>query len=205
MGRRGRYVALEGPEGCGKSTVAAALARRWGALATREPGGTPAAEAIRAVVLDPAHPAMAPRTEALLMAASRAQLVTEVIEPALAAGRDVVSDRTVYSSLAYQAYGRGLPLDEVRRVNDWAIAGRWPDLAVLLDAPDDVLATRRAARRAALDRLEAEDAGFHARVKAGFAALAAADPERWVVVDASGPVEAVVEAVAAAVEARWSA
>jgi dTMP kinase len=205
MGRRGRYVALEGPEGCGKSTVAAALARRWGALATREPGGTPAAEAIRAVVLDPAHPAMAPRTEALLMAASRAQLVTEVIEPALAAGRDVVSDRTVYSSLAYQAYGRGLPLEEVRRVNDWAIAGRWPDLAVLLDAPDDVLATRRAARRAALDRLEAEDAGFHARVKAGFAALAAADPERWVVVDASGPVEAVVEAVAAAVEARWSA
>lgn len=205
MGRRGRYVALEGPEGCGKSTVAAALARRWGALATREPGGTPAAEAIRAVVLDPAHPAMAPRTEALLMAASRAQLVTEVIEPALAAGRDVVSDRTVYSSLAYQAYGRGLPLEEVRRVNDWAIAGRWPDLAVLLDAPDDVLATRRAARRAALDRLEAEDAGFHARVKAGFAALAAADPERWVVVDASGPLEAVVEAVAAAVEARWSA
>jgi dTMP kinase len=205
MGRRGRYVALEGPEGCGKSTVAAALARRWGALAPREPGGTPAAEAIRAVVLDPAHPAMAPRTEALLMAASRAQLVTEVIEPALAAGRDVVSDRTVYSSLAYQAYGRGLPLEEVRRVNDWAIAGRWPDLAVLLDAPDDVLATRRAARRAALDRLEAEDAGFHARVKAGFAALAAADPERWVVVDASGPVEAVVEAVAAAVEARWSA
>ncbi|MFM7534667.1 MAG: dTMP kinase [Acidimicrobiales bacterium] len=205
MARRGRYVALEGPEGCGKSTVAAALAARWGALATREPGGTPASEAIRSVVLDPALPAMGPRTEALLMAASRAQLVAEVIEPALAAGRDVVSDRTVYSSLAYQAYGRGLPLEEIRRVNDWAIAGRWPDVAILLDAPEDVLAARRAARRAALDRLEAEDAGFHARVRAGFAALAAAEPARWIVVDARGPLASVVEAVAAAVEARWSA
>ncbi len=203
MGRRGRYVALEGPEGCGKSTVAAALAARWDALATREPGGTPASEAIRAVVLDPSHPAMAARTEALLMAASRAQLVTEVIEPALAAGRVVVSDRTVYSSLAYQAYGRGLPLDEVRRVNDWAIDGRWPDVAVLLDAPDEVLAARRAGRRA-VDRLEGEDAEFHRRVKAGFVSLAAAEPDRWVVIDASGPIDDVIQAVADAVEARWA-
>src|SRR5439155_17054633 len=184
---RGRFVALEGGEASGKSTQAARLAGRLGALLTREPGGTEVGERIRAVLLDPALAGLDARAEALLMAAARAQHVAEVIRPALAAGRDVVSDRYAGSSLAYQGFGRGLAVDEVRWLSDWATGGLWPDLTILLDVPVEV--ARR--RLGALDRFEAEDDAFHERVVDGFRKLAGADPGAWVVLDGTGDVDAV--------------
>ncbi|MGH9282139.1 MAG: dTMP kinase, partial [Acidimicrobiales bacterium] len=171
-GRRGRLVALEGGEGCGKSTQAALLATRLGAVLTREPGGTGVGEQVRVLLLGPAAGSLDPRAEALLMAAARAQHVAEVVAPALAEGRDVVTDRFSHSSLAYQGHGRGLPLDEVRQLSEWATGGLWPDAVVLLDLP----AAEAWARLGRLDRFEAEGDGFHQRVAAGFRALAAADP-----------------------------
>ncbi|MBU6201424.1 MAG: dTMP kinase, partial [Acidobacteria bacterium] len=173
---RGTYVAFEGLEGCGKSTHVARLAERLGAVATREPGGTPVGAALRAAMLDPANTSLSPRAEALLMAADRAQHVAEVVRPALEAGRHVVSDRSVYSSLAYQGHGRRLGEDAVRRVNDWALDGTWPDLVVLIDVPLDVLAERMKKRE--LDRFEREDRAFFERVHAGFLSMAAAEPAR---------------------------
>ena len=197
---RGRYIAFEGPEGCGKSTQAAALASTLAAVLTRETGGTAIGARIREILHDVETTGLAARAEALLTAADRAQHLTEVVEPALAAGRHVVSDRSVYSALAYQGYGRELDLDEVRRLNDWAIAGRWPDLVVLLDAAPEVLAGRIAGRE--LDRFEREHDAFHARVAAGFRAMAAADPEHWVTLNAAGAVDDVTAAVQAAVQER---
>ena len=197
---RGWYIALEGPEGCGKSTQAAALASALDAVLTRETGGTDIGGRIREILHDVDTTGLAPRAEALLTAADRAQHLTEVVAPALAAGRHVVSDRSVHSALAYQGYGRELDVDEVRRINDWAVDGCWPDLVVLLDAPAEVLATRMAGRE--LDRFEQEDDAFHARVAAGFRAMAAADPAHWVVLDAAGEVDAVTAAVVATVQER---
>lgn len=177
--RRGRFIALEGGEACGKSTQAERLARRIGALVTREPGGTPLGEEIRSLLLHASHDVDA-RAEALLMAAARAQHVCDVIEPALASGRHVVTDRYTASSLAYQGDGRGLPIDEVVSLSVFATGGLQPDLYVLLDVPAEVAAARR---ERADDRMEAAGEVFHARVRLGFARLAASDPERWVVVD----------------------
>ncbi|MEY4606446.1 MAG: thymidylate kinase, partial [Actinomycetota bacterium] len=129
----GRYIALEGSEGCGKSSVAARLADTLGAVLTRETGGTAIGQRIRGILHDTEVGDLSYRAEALLAAADRAQHLHQVVRPALAAGRHVVSDRSVYSSLAYQGYGRQLPLDEVRQLNDWAVDGLWPDLVVLLD------------------------------------------------------------------------
>jgi len=199
---RGRYIALEGAEGCGKSTQAAALASALDAVLTRETGGTDIGLRIREILHDVDTTGLAARAEALLTAADRAQHLAEVVEPALAAGRHVISDRSVYSALAYQGYGRELDVDEVRRINDWAIAGRWPDLVVLLDAPADVLATRIAGRE--LDRFEQEGEAFHRRVADGFRAMAADDPARWIVLDAAGEVTDVTNAVLASVNARLS-
>ena len=195
-----RYVALEGAEGCGKSTHAARLAEALGAVLTREHGGTPIGLKVRAIVADPANTELTPKAEALLIAADRAQHLAEVVEPALARGQHVVSDRSAYSSLAYQGYARGLPLDIVRSVNDWAVAGRWPDLAILIDVPADVLAHRLRHRQ--LDRFEREPAAFHARVLAGFHEMAEAEPARWVVVDGNAPPDAVQSAVRSAVRDR---
>lgn len=192
-----RLIALEGGEACGKSTQAALLASRLGALLTREPGGTAVGERVRAVLLDPSVAALDARAEALLMAAARAQHVSEVVVPALKAGRDVVTDRFSHSSLAYQGYGRGLPLDEVRRLSDWATGGLWPDVVVLLDLP----AEEAEARRGRPDRFEAESREFHRRVEAGFRQLAASEPDRWRIVDASGTVEEVAARVWDAVRA----
>ena len=139
------------------------------------------------------------RTEALLFAGDRADHVARVVEPALAAGRSVVSDRYVESSLAYQAFGRGLPLDDVRALSDFATGGRRADVVVVLDVDPAVGATRRGRPP---DRMEAEGAAFHDRVRAGFAELAAAEPHRIAVVDASGDVDEVARQVWAAVEAR---
>jgi dTMP kinase len=183
---RGRFLAFEGGEACGKSTQAVRLATRLDAVLTREPGGTPVGAQLRAVLLDPVT-RLSDRAEALLMAADRAQHVADVVAPALAAGRHVVTDRYAGSSLAYQGYGRGLPLDEVRHLSDWATCGLWPDLTVLLDVPLDVATARRTGRP---DRLEAAGDDFHRRVGDGFRELAREHPDSWVVVDGTlGPDE----------------
>jgi dTMP kinase len=172
------------------------LATSLGALLTREPGGTDIGRRIRAIVLAPDLHELDARAEALLMAADRAQHVAEVIEPALAGGTDVVTDRYAGSSLAYQGFGRGLDVDEVRTLSTWAARGLEPDLIVLLDVPTDVAAHRRTSVD---DRMEAESPAFHARVADGYRALAAAEPDRWVVVDGTGPPGDVAERVSAAV------
>lgn len=193
---RGRLVAFEGGEACGKSTQAALLAQRMPAVLTREPGGTAIGERVRELLLDPGVVDLDARAEALLMAAARAQHVAEVVEPFLATGRDVVTDRYAHSSIAYQGYGRGLPVEEVRELSTWATGGLWPDVVVLLDVPDDVAR----ARLGELDRFELEGGGFHERVVAGFREMAAA--EGWVVVDGVGSVDEVAERVWAAVRDR---
>ena len=188
-----RFIAFEGGEAAGKSTQAERLVARLGAVRTREPGGTPAGTAIRSLFLDPATGDLDPRTEALLMAADRAQHVATVVRPALEAGRHVVTDRYLYSSVAYQAHARGLDPDEVRDLSLWATRGLEPDAVVLLDVP--VVEARRRLAGVAPDRLEAEDEDFHERVRAGFRAQAAADAQRWIVVDATADADAVWEAV----------
>jgi dTMP kinase len=197
---RGRYIALEGPEGCGKSSVATALAGALDAVLTRETGGTPIGGRIRAILHDPEVTAMNDRAEALLTAADRAQHLAEVVAPALRAGRHVVSDRSVYSTLAYQGYGRGLLVSKLREINDWAVGSVWPDLAVLLDAPAEILEARMSGRQ--YDRFELQSAAFHRRVRDGFRRLAEDEPDRWIVVDATSPADEVAATVRAAVTTR---
>jgi dTMP kinase len=197
--KQGFLIALEGGEGTGKSTQARLLADALGAVLTREPGGTAIGRRIRSVVLDPENRELADRAEALLMAADRAQHVHEVIRPALEAGRTVVTDRFVGSSLAYQSYGRGLALGDVEGLSRWATDGIWPDLVVLLDVPPVVAEERLGPER---DRMEEVGDGFHGRVADGFRALAAADPVRWVVVDGTGEVDEVAGHVRSVVDAK---
>lgn len=196
----GRYIALEGAEGSGKSSQAARLATALDAQLTRETGGTAIGQRIREILHDTTVTDLADRAEALLTAADRAQHLEQVVLPALAAGRHVVSDRSVHSSLAYQGYGRELVVDDVRRINDWAIGGRWPDLVVLLDVRGELLAQRMRGRE--LDRFELQGSEFHARVLAGFREMAAADPEHWVVVDGNGPPDRVATAIRTVVRRR---
>ena len=198
-GLPGRFVAFEGGEACGKSTQAALLAGALGAVRTHEPGGTVIGGTLRALALSPDTVGLDPRAEALVMAADRAQHVAEVVRPALAAGRHVVSDRFAGSSIAYQGYGRGLPPEAIRGLSEFATDGVWPDLVVLLEVPPAVSAERLGAD---LDRMESAGAAFHARVAEGFRRQADADPRRWVVVDASGSVDVVRAAVNAAVRER---
>jgi dTMP kinase len=194
---RPSYIALEGAEGCGKSTQAAALASDLEAVLTRETGGTAIGLRIREILHDVASSGLAPTAEALLTAADRAQHIAEIVAPELADGRHVVSDRSVYSALAYQGYGRMLDVEEVRRINDWAIGSRWPDLVVLIEVEAAELALRMEGRE--LDRFEQEDGAFHERVLDGFRAMAAADPAHWTVVDGNGTVDEVQAAVREAV------
>jgi dTMP kinase len=186
-----RFIVFEGGEASGKSTQSARLAKRLGALHTREPGGTAIGAALRDLLLDVRTTGLDPRAEALLMAADRAQHVAEVVRPALAAGRHVVSDRYVGSTLAYQGYGRGLPAIGLRRISAWATGDLWPDLVVLLDVPPEVAAERRPR---APDRMEAAGDDFHDRVARGYRALAAAY-DHWVVVDGAGPADEVADRV----------
>ena len=198
MTRRGKYIAIEGWEASGKSTQARLLADRLDAVLTREPGGTDLGVAIRGLLLGNG-PEPTQRAEALLFAADRAQHLAEVVEPALSEGRDVITDRSYGSTLAYQGHGRGQPIDELMRLAEWASGGLLPDLVVLLTVPADTADRRLGEER---DRMEREDTDFAARVIEGFAALADADPGRWVVVDGTGSIEEVAERVARAVGAK---
>lgn len=196
----GRYIVLEGAEGCGKSTQAARLAQALDAILTRETGGTAIGQRIRAILHDTSVTNLSHRAEALLTAADRAQHVHEVIAPALAAGRHVVSDRSVYSTLAYQGFGRGLDVSEVREINEWALDGHWPDLVLLVDAAPEVLERRMRGRQ--LDRFEREGAAFHRRVRDGFRQLARVEPDRWAIVDGARPLDEVAAAIRHAVRER---
>jgi dTMP kinase len=199
----GVFLALEGGEGAGKSTQAKLLLE-WlqstgrEVVLTREPGATPTGQRIRTLLLDPATGGISPRAEALLYAADRAQHVAHVILPALERGAVVVTDRYVDSSLAYQGAGRALELAEVARLSRWATGGLRPDLTLLLDI-DPAVGLRRIS--GAPDRIELESLAFHQRVRQGFLELAAADPDRYLVVPATDPPEAVHASVRARVEA----
>ncbi len=194
------YIAFEGSEGCGKSTHSRRLAEALGAVLTRETGGTPVGAQLREILHDVNLTDLDARAEALMIAADRAQHMATVVLPALVAGRHVVSDRSVYSSLAYQGYGRNLNLEEIRQINSWAIRDRWPDLVILLEVPAAEIERRLNSRD--LDRFEREDAEFHSRVAQGFADFAAQDPDRWIRVDATLPKSEVTDAIRAAVTER---
>jgi dTMP kinase len=208
------FITLEGPDGAGKTTQAGLLAARLreggrDVLAIREPGGTAVGEHIRALLIDPHHSEIVPRAEMLLFAASRAQLIAEVVEPALARGRIVVCERYVDASLAYQGVGRGLGVDLVRSVNDAATGGLRPDLTLLLDLDPEtgLRRARAAAGREGFDggdRMERETAAFHAHVREGFLALARKEPQRIRVVDARRTVTDVQQEIAAAVDVLLS-
>lgn len=190
-------IAFEGGEGSGKSTQARLLAERLGAVLTHEPGATETGARIRALLLDPTA-AVDACTEALLMAADRAQHLAEVVAPALARGQHVVTDRYLYSSLAYQSYGRGLDLQEVRHLSAFAGAPEADLVLLVVVSPEE----RGRRVKASPDRIEASGVEFHRRVEDGFLALAAADPHRWVVIDGNGPVDEVAELVWSAVQSH---
>ncbi len=196
------YIAFEGGEGSGKSTQAALVAERLDALLTREPGGSPLGARLRTLLLDSGEYGLSPRSEALMMAADRAQHLQEIILPALAEGRHVVSDRSVYSSLAYQGGGRELGVDNIRAVNDWAVYGRWPDIVVYLQVDRSVASARL---NRSLDRIEQEDEWFHKRVGDTFDALAVEESDRWVVVDGTQPIDVVTTEVWTKLEAALAA
>jgi dTMP kinase len=186
---RGLLLAFEGGEGAGKSTQARLLAiwlreQGYDVVSTQEPGATKVGMRLRALLLDTAHVGLSPLAETLMYAADRAEHVAAVIRPALERGSVVVTDRYVDSSLAYQGVGRLLPVSEVASLNQWATGGLVPDLTILLDLSP---AAGLGRRERSADRLEAEPTEFHQRVRSGFLALAAAEPERYLVLDATRP------------------
>ena len=198
---RGIFITLEGADGCGKSTQAARLAARIEAtgrevVRLREPGGTPISEKIRSLVLDPANAEMAPECELLLFEASRAQLVREVVQPAVARGAVVLCDRFYDSTYAYQAAGRSLDEGIIRRANALGSCGVDPDRTLVLDMDTDAALAR--ATRDGADRMEAEGVAFQRRVREGYLRLAAEEPGRVRVVDAAGALEEVEASLAAA-------
>jgi len=197
------FVTFEGIEGSGKSTQARRLAAWLGpdTVLTQEPGGTDIGRAIRGLLLDHGHQAMAPAAEVLLFFADRAQHVAEVVRPALRSGRSVVSDRYTDSSLAYQGYGRGLDRGLILAVARLATDALQPDLTILLDLPVE-LGLARAGGRGPQDRLESEVREFHERVRSGYLEMAAAEPGRWVRVDAEGEADDVAGRVLAAAASR---
>lgn len=205
-GSAGRFITLEGSEGAGKSSqlenLAAFLSNRGlEVIVTREPGGTPIGEQLRSVLLDPRNDAMAPDTEALLMFAARAQHLHEVVEPALRRGAWVLCDRFTDATYAYQGGGRGMPVDRISALEQWVQGERRPDLCLLFDLPVEV-GLARAATRGTADRFEGEGKAFMERVREGYLARARAYPERYAVIDAAQPMEAVTRALEAALEDR---
>lgn len=208
---QGFFITFEGPEGCGKSTQIAMLAERLRAsgrggevVTTREPGGTPAGEAIRGILQhDTAGSDICAAAETLLFEASRAQLVHRVIRPALERGAIVLCDRFADSTTAYQGYGRGFDIEELLQLHAFALGGTWPDITLLLDLDAEHGFRRLKARNggaAGLDRMERESPEFHQRVVAGFREMASRWPVRFRRIDATGSVAAVHEAVWAVVE-----
>lgn len=205
----GKFITFEGGEACGKSTQIRRFAdvlRAEGheVLLTREPGGTRLSELVRGLLKDEREDPPVDRAELLLFLAARAQLVKNVIRPALAKGVWVVSDRFCDSTFAYQGYGRGMPLDAIRLMNAFATEDLKPDLTFLLDVPPETSRARRAGREAATttaaDRIEAAGDAFHARLRTGFLEMAAAEPDRIRVVDASGDVDDVARKILNAFE-----
>ncbi len=201
---KGVFITFEGIEGCGKSTQAHLLSRHLEAeghdvVVTREPGGTPIAEAIREILLDPANAAMSPLTELLLYEAARAQHVHELVRPAIEAGSIIICDRFYDSTTAYQGAGRRLPEIDFDSLHDMATGGLSPDLTLFLDLPVEE-GLKRAANAPALDRIERESIEFHERVRQGFLDLAAQHPERIKTLDAAGTPEDIAIAVSALVD-----
>ena len=202
---KGYFITIEGSDGSGKSTqlkkiISYLEEKQVDLVVTREPGGTDVAEAIRELILDPAYPEMNEKTEMLLYAAARAQHVEEKVLPALQAGKVVLSDRYVDSSIAYQAYGRGLG-DMVAQVNAIATGGLVPDLTVFLDLPPAVgMARKQQEENHELDRLEQEKLEFHQKVYEGYDALCKKEPERICRIDASGTIEEVFGQIKAALD-----
>lgn len=198
----GVFLSFEGVEGCGKTTQVKLVAQRLhdaglNFIATKEPGGTPLADRIRAILLDPQEEGMDAMTELFLYAASRRQHVVEVIQPALDAGAVVLTDRYTDASLAYQGFGRTLDFDRIQTLNDWATGGIYPDLTLVFDLPEDIGLARARARNSESahlqteSRLEGEDLKFHRRVREGYLTLAKANPKRYEIVDANGTAEEV--------------
>lgn len=197
---RGRFVSIEGPDGSGKSSVIKELAHLlWDQadriVFTREPGGSPIAEVIRELVLDPKHTAMDARTEALLIAASRRQHLVETIIPAINDGKLVISDRFVYSSLAYQGIGRKIGIEEVWQINQFAIEDWMPDLTLLIDVPAEVGLERIMTHRKhePVDRLEEAGMAFHRQVRQTYLDIAR-DNDKMIVIDGCQPIEEVSKA-----------
>lgn len=204
MAARGRFITFEGGEGAGKSTQIGRLCERLESLGievvqVREPGGTALGEEMRRILADTKGDSPTDRAEALLFLAARAQLVEKKLLPALERGAWVVSDRFSDSTIAYQGYGRGLDVETLARMNDFACSGLKPDITLFLDLPRDVAVSRMRAREIAAgggpDRIERAGDEFHARVSEGFRRMAAADPGRFAAIDASGDEEAVWEAI----------
>ena len=194
-----RFVAFEGGEGSGKSTQAHRVASARDALLTHQPGGTDIGASIRQIVLSIDTAGLTDRAEVLLIAADKAQHVEEVIGPTLAAGTDVICDRYVASSLAYQGAGRQLGIDTVLSLSTFAVDGLRPDLTVLFDVPVEIGLARI---DGAPDRLEEQDRDFHERVRAAYLDFAAADPEHWVIIDATASADAVADQLDAVLHAR---
>ncbi|BCJ87439.1 dTMP kinase [Effusibacillus dendaii] len=195
----GLFITFEGPDGAGKSTQVKKLADWLSASGiacrvTREPGGTPLADKIRQMLLDPANEAMVPKTEALLYAASRAQHVAEVIRPALQNGQVVICDRYTDASIAYQAVGLGLSPDMIRRWSEEATDGLWPDRTFLLDLPAE-LGMARIRERGGPDRIEGRGIEYHQRVRDTFLALAEREPERFIVLDSRQTIDELAERI----------
>jgi dTMP kinase len=199
------FITFEGPDGSGKTTQARLLAeylqsRGTPVLHTREPGGTAISEQIRDVVLSNRNQSIQHETEALLFSAARAQIVAELIRPALAARKIVICDRYADSTMAYQGYGLGLDLDALRAITRFATGGLVPDLTFYIDVPAEVGLARR--HRGETNRLDQKDLAYHAKVRDGFLKMARAEPQRWVVIDGTRSVEQVQRDVRARLEPK---
>lgn len=203
---RGIFITFEGPEGGGKSLQVEKIREYlkqegYDVLVVREPGQTEIGEEIRQVLLNPKNKKMDSRTEILLFEASRAQLVKEMINPALATGKIVLADRFYDSTTAYQGYGRGMNLNDIKWLNQFATGGLIPDLTILLDVPPEVgIARRKKSKKK--DRLDMEGIEFHQRVRKGYLKMAEKEPKRWRIVDANRPIEEIFEEIKKIVEEK---